>query len=166
MPASADIQAATLNKFLASWREGSAPDTMALWSDDFKQRLLPLSLGESSFRSRDQAAFFYPVLVENLRNWEVRFCFFPQIGVSYSLLVSEDSIPLLSCTRTLARERKSLRPSSCISRKLCTTLLGAQRRFMRLRKLIRPFRARSGPTNTHSFCLSLKMGPRSVDWRK
>ncbi|KAF4178997.1 hypothetical protein CNMCM8694_002283 [Aspergillus lentulus] len=71
MPASADIQAATLNKFLASWREGSAPDTMALWSDDFKQRLLPLSLGESSFRSRDQAAFFYPVLVENLRNWEL-----------------------------------------------------------------------------------------------
>ncbi|PKX92291.1 nuclear transport factor 2 family protein [Aspergillus novofumigatus IBT 16806] len=71
MPAPADIQAATLNKFLAAWREGSAPDTMALWSDDFKQRLLPLSLGESSFRSRDQAALFYPGLVENLRNWEL-----------------------------------------------------------------------------------------------
>jgi hypothetical protein len=96
MPAPADIQAATLNKFLAAWREGSAPDTMALWSDDFKQRLLPLSLGESSFRSRDQAALFYPGLVESLRNWEVRFCSFSQIGVSYSLLVSEDFIALLA----------------------------------------------------------------------
>ncbi|KAF4213578.1 hypothetical protein CNMCM8980_001909 [Aspergillus fumigatiaffinis] len=96
MPAPADIQAATLNKFLAAWREGSAPDTMALWSDDFKQRLLPLSLGESSFRSRDQAALFYPGLVESLRNWEVRFCSFSQIGVSYSLLVSEYFIDLLA----------------------------------------------------------------------
>lgn len=95
MPAPADIQAATLNKFLAAWREGSAPDTMALWSDDFKQRSLPLSLGESSFRSRDQAALFYPVLVENLRNWEVRFRSFSQIGITYSLLASEDSIPSL-----------------------------------------------------------------------
>lgn len=70
MPAAADVQAATLTKFLTAWKHGRANDTMALWSDDFTQRLLPLSLG-APCNSNAQAQLIYPKLVEALTNWKV-----------------------------------------------------------------------------------------------
>lgn len=71
MAAPGNVQAATLEKFLEAWKNGKAEDTMSLWSDDFKQRLLPLSLGTQT-ASRAQAELIYPKLVGALTNWKVR----------------------------------------------------------------------------------------------
>ncbi|KAK3382219.1 hypothetical protein B0T24DRAFT_714344 [Lasiosphaeria ovina] len=70
MPAAADVQAATLDRFLESWKDQNARATIDLWSDDFKQRLLPLSLG-TPVHSRAAAEAIYPKLVDNLTNWEL-----------------------------------------------------------------------------------------------
>ncbi|MCJ1399415.1 hypothetical protein MMC11_002617 [Xylographa trunciseda] len=70
MPAQAHVQAATLDKFLAAWKNQSAEDTVALWSDDFTQRLLPLSLG-TPLNSRAEAEVVYPKLTESLKNWKL-----------------------------------------------------------------------------------------------
>ncbi|KAK4233719.1 hypothetical protein C8A03DRAFT_47798 [Achaetomium macrosporum] len=70
MPAPAHIQAATLGKFLAAWNDQNAQDTIALWSDDFKQRLLPLSLG-TPVQSRAEAEAIYPKLTGSLTNWKL-----------------------------------------------------------------------------------------------
>ena len=71
MPAPAHIQAATLEKFLTAWRNQAVKDTIALWSDDFKQQLLPSSLGLHS-QVRAEAEMVYPKLMGSLRNWKVR----------------------------------------------------------------------------------------------
>ncbi|KAL2808478.1 hypothetical protein BJX63DRAFT_436073 [Aspergillus granulosus] len=70
MPAPVHIQKETIDKFLTAWKDGRAQDTIALWSDDFEQRLLPLSLQQPS-RPRAHAEFFYPKLVNNLTNWKL-----------------------------------------------------------------------------------------------
>lgn len=70
MPAPADIQTATLNKFLEGWERKSVKETMALWSNDFTQQLLPLSLGMPE-SSRAQAEMVYPMLMDSLTNWKV-----------------------------------------------------------------------------------------------
>jgi hypothetical protein len=70
MPAPAEIQAATLDKFLTAWKNQAAQDTIALWSDDFKQQLLPYSLGLPS-HNRAKAAIVYPKLMGSLKNWQV-----------------------------------------------------------------------------------------------
>ncbi len=48
----------------------SVEDTMALWSDDFTQQLLPLLLGIPA-NSRAQAKIVYPMLMNSLTNWKV-----------------------------------------------------------------------------------------------
>ncbi|KAL7783302.1 hypothetical protein V8C43DRAFT_185909 [Trichoderma afarasin] len=70
MPAPADVQTDTLNKFLAAWETNNIEDTVALWSDDFTQQLLPLSLGIPE-NSRAKAEIAYPRLMKNLTNWKV-----------------------------------------------------------------------------------------------
>jgi len=70
MSAPVHIQRETIDKFLAAWDNGNAQDTMNLWSDDFEQQLLPLSLQQPR-RTRGHAEFFYPKLVNNLANWKV-----------------------------------------------------------------------------------------------
>jgi hypothetical protein len=72
MPALAPVQAATLDKFLAAWKNQNAKDTVALWSDDFKQRLLPLSLG-TPVKLRAEAEAVNTKLIENLTNWKVSY---------------------------------------------------------------------------------------------
>ena len=83
MPAAAHVQAATLDKFLAAWKNGIAEDTIALWSDDFKQRLLPLSLG-MEFHPRAEVEVIYPKLVSSLTNWKVSYIAF--LSLLYALL--------------------------------------------------------------------------------
>ncbi|KAG6358772.1 hypothetical protein INS49_012291 [Diaporthe citri] len=73
MPAPAHVQAATLDKFLASWKDSNPGNTMALWSDDFTQRILPLSLG-MPVNSRVEAETFYPNLVK--RKWTNEYAIF------------------------------------------------------------------------------------------
>lgn len=82
MPAPANVQAATLEKLIDAWKTLSAKDTMALWSDDFKQQILPLSLG-APVHSRTQAEAVYPKLTEALSDWKVSF---PQLPASQPLL--------------------------------------------------------------------------------
>jgi hypothetical protein len=70
MPPPATIQAATLEKFLAAWRNQDEKETVALWSDDFQQRLLPLSL-KVPVKSRAEATAVNSKLIEHLTNWKV-----------------------------------------------------------------------------------------------
>jgi hypothetical protein len=70
MPAPVHIQRETIDKFLTAWENGKAQDTIDLWSDDFEQQLLPLSLQQPR-RPRAHTEFFYPKLVNNLTNWKV-----------------------------------------------------------------------------------------------
>ncbi|KAK8045576.1 hypothetical protein PG993_005600 [Apiospora rasikravindrae] len=70
MSSLAEVQADTLNKFLEAWRTQDVGTTIELWSDDFKQRLLPDSLG-AAVKSRAEAAVIYPVLTSNLSNWKL-----------------------------------------------------------------------------------------------
>lgn len=70
MASTAQVQVDTLNKFLEAWRTQEARKTIALWSEDFKQRLLPCSLG-ASVNSRAQAEGIYPLLTSSLSNWKV-----------------------------------------------------------------------------------------------
>ncbi|KAK0729555.1 hypothetical protein B0H67DRAFT_638157 [Lasiosphaeris hirsuta] len=69
MPSPADAQVATLDKFLAAWQKGSAAETIALWSDDFTQRLLPLSLGRPAL-TRAQASAALSMMMGKLTNWK------------------------------------------------------------------------------------------------
>lgn len=85
MLAPAHVQAATLDKFLASWKHHNPENTMALWSDDFTQRILSLSLG-MPVNSRIETEAFYPNLVKSLTNWQVmslRFLFSFRLAVYY-----------------------------------------------------------------------------------
>lgn len=70
MPVPAHIQAATLEKFLATWKDQAVEEMVALWSDNFTQQLLPLSLG-TPLHSRAEAAAVYPKLTASLTNWKV-----------------------------------------------------------------------------------------------
>lgn len=70
MPAPAAVQADTLNKFLTAWKTQRVRDTVDLWSEDFTQRLLPLSLGLPP-KSRSEAEMVNAKIVEHLTNWKV-----------------------------------------------------------------------------------------------
>ncbi|KAK8068762.1 hypothetical protein PG994_005378 [Apiospora phragmitis] len=70
MTSPAEVQAATLNKFLDAWRTQDVGTTIELWSEEFKQRLLPYSLG-AAVRSRAEAAGIYPILTSSLTNWKL-----------------------------------------------------------------------------------------------
>jgi hypothetical protein len=72
MPSLSSVQAATLDKFLTAWKTQNAGDMVALWSDDFQQRLLPLSLGIPP-KSRNEAEYYNGKLMTNLTNWEVSY---------------------------------------------------------------------------------------------
>lgn len=85
MPAPAHVQAATLEKLLEAWKTLHTKDTMALWSDDFKQRILPLSL-ELPVQSRAQVEEMYPKLTEALSNWKVSASLFTLQPISVTTL--------------------------------------------------------------------------------
>lgn len=69
----------TLDKFLASWKNSNPEDTVALWLDDFEQRILPLSL-VTPVKSRTVAKAVYPKFVKSLLNWQVSIFAFHEVG--------------------------------------------------------------------------------------
>ena len=71
MPAPADVQAATLQRFLDAWERWSAEEQLALFSDDFTQATLPLRLGIPP-RTRAQVEQVLPKLVELVKSYQVR----------------------------------------------------------------------------------------------
>jgi hypothetical protein len=70
MVAAAPVQTVTLDKFIEAWKNQDVEGTVALWSDDFMQTLLPSSLGVPT-KSRDTAEMIYGRLTNSLSNWKV-----------------------------------------------------------------------------------------------
>jgi hypothetical protein len=71
MPAPAEVQAATLDKFIAAWKAWKPDDSFpSTWSADFTQQTLPSSLA-LPVRSREEMAAFLPVLIGVMSNFEV-----------------------------------------------------------------------------------------------
>ncbi|KAI3318564.1 hypothetical protein HD806DRAFT_540176 [Xylariaceae sp. AK1471] len=70
MPAPANIQAATLDKFISGWKKWSPEAWMATWSQDCKQQLLPFSLGVP-YRSKAETQVFLPKLMGVLTNYKM-----------------------------------------------------------------------------------------------
>jgi hypothetical protein len=66
----AKVQAETLNKFLRAWKEQKPDEITALWSEDFNQRVLPLSL-KIPVKSRSEAVIMNNILSSKLTNWKV-----------------------------------------------------------------------------------------------
>lgn len=106
--APAQVQADTLDKFLESWKSQAWEDTINLWSDDFKQRLLPFSLG-TPLTSRAEAEVVYPTLVKSLTNWKVSPC----------LCYFTPPPPTLTARLTLRVARDQERGTRCCQRNGC-----------------------------------------------
>lgn len=71
MPAPAEVQAATLDKFIAGWKIFTPEAWMATWSEDCTQKMLPLSLGIPA-RSRTEVLGILPNLIGILKNYKVK----------------------------------------------------------------------------------------------
>nr|UYO77228.1 monooxygenase [Trichoderma oligosporum] len=70
MPAPAEIQAATLQKFIDSWKRWDSREFLSLFSDDFTQVTLPLGLGIPS-RPRAQVEQVLPALMATIKSYEL-----------------------------------------------------------------------------------------------
>lgn len=70
MPASADIQAATIQKFIEGWRGWTPEGFLSTWSDDCSQQQLPFS-SQVPLRTREHVEKFFPKLMSILTNFQV-----------------------------------------------------------------------------------------------
>lgn len=82
MPASQQVQAQTLEKFIEGWRTISAESWTALWSDKCTQRFLPLAMGIPP-SSKPEIMAQLPQLLSVLSNWEV--CCYSSSNIVVSL---------------------------------------------------------------------------------
>lgn len=72
MPAAAEVQAATLQRFIDGWK-GWAPEAfLEVWSDDCTQKTLPFSL-DAPIRSRDYYVEVFPTVMSFITNFQVLF---------------------------------------------------------------------------------------------
>ncbi|KAJ6083564.1 hypothetical protein N7467_007699 [Penicillium canescens] len=70
MPASRDVQAATLEKFINGWKNWNAEEWMSTFSDDFTQVTLPFQLGVPT-RTRTQVDHILPALIATVSSYEL-----------------------------------------------------------------------------------------------
>ncbi|KAF2209151.1 hypothetical protein CERZMDRAFT_87127 [Cercospora zeae-maydis SCOH1-5] len=70
MPASATIQAATLERFIQGWKEWTPEGMMEVMSAGYTQRTLPFSLGHPP-RSKPEVEFMLPKLMEMVTNYKL-----------------------------------------------------------------------------------------------
>ena len=70
MPASAEVQGETLQKFIAAWKRWNAEDWLATFADDFTQVTMPFGLGVPA-RSRSEVEQVLPKLMQLVQNYEV-----------------------------------------------------------------------------------------------
>ncbi|KAG9229992.1 hypothetical protein BJ875DRAFT_473434 [Amylocarpus encephaloides] len=70
MSAPAEVQAATLDKFIAGWKEFTPESWMATWSGDCTQKMLPFSLGVPA-RPRAEVIGILPSLMGILKNYQL-----------------------------------------------------------------------------------------------
>lgn len=72
MPAAAEVQAVTLDKFIKAWSKWT-PDFLDIWSDDLTFTTLPFSYGKPT-RARAQLESRYLLLMSTLTNFQVQPC--------------------------------------------------------------------------------------------
>jgi ketosteroid isomerase-like protein len=77
MPSPAEVQSATLQRFLDAWKRWDAQAWLAEFSDDFTQLTLPLNLGIPS-RPRAQVEQVLPALMATIKSYEVQ-CGLPML---------------------------------------------------------------------------------------
>jgi hypothetical protein len=70
MPAPAEVQAATLAKFIQGWEEWTPESFLAMWSDDCTQQNLPFS-SQSPVKNRAHVEQLFPILMSLLTNFKV-----------------------------------------------------------------------------------------------
>lgn len=70
MPASAKIQAETLDQFVAGWKSWNPDNFLATWSKDCTQHTLPFSSGIAP-RTRADTERIFPILMSTLTNFQV-----------------------------------------------------------------------------------------------
>lgn len=70
MPAPAEVQAATLEKFIKGWSGWTADGFLASWSNDCTQTTLPFS-SAVPVRTRAHTEKLFPVLMSVLTNFQV-----------------------------------------------------------------------------------------------
>ena len=71
MPAPAEVQAATLEKFIQGWAGWTPDGFLANWSEDCTQKTLPFSSGVP-IRTRPDTEQLFPVLMSLMSNFTVR----------------------------------------------------------------------------------------------
>nr|UYO77240.1 cytochrome P450 monooxygenase [Trichoderma psychrophilum] len=70
MPAPAEVQVATLQKFIDAWKRWDAQEWLSTFSDDFTQLTLPLGLGIPN-RPRAQVEQVLPALMATVKSYEL-----------------------------------------------------------------------------------------------
>ncbi|KAL1854847.1 hypothetical protein VTK73DRAFT_8684 [Phialemonium thermophilum] len=66
----AEVQKATLDRFIQTWAEWSPDGFMETWTDDCTQQNLPFSMN-SDVKTREQVKHFFPVLMSLLTNFKL-----------------------------------------------------------------------------------------------
>lgn len=70
MATEGNVQRTTLDKFLAAWKNWSAADMIATWSDNCTQMALPFSMGHQ-VRSRSEVQATLPLLQQAVTEYKV-----------------------------------------------------------------------------------------------
>ncbi|KAH6629943.1 hypothetical protein B0J18DRAFT_85841 [Chaetomium sp. MPI-SDFR-AT-0129] len=70
MATPADVQQATLARFVAGWKNWSAAEMAQVWSEDYTQAALPFSLGHPP-RTRAQVEATLPLLQKVVTDYEL-----------------------------------------------------------------------------------------------
>ena len=71
MPAPAQVQAATLERFVDAWKRWNADDMIAVFADDFTQVTLPFGLNVPE-KTRGAVEQVFPKLVSLVNDYKVR----------------------------------------------------------------------------------------------
>jgi hypothetical protein len=72
MPASAEVQAATLEKWIEGWRSWVPQNMLATMSEDCTQITLPFRSGTGDPKPKAQLEKLFPILMSTLTNFQVR----------------------------------------------------------------------------------------------
>lgn len=71
MPASAEVQAATLDEFIKGWKGWTPKGFLGTWSDSCTQKALPFSENVPT-RGKDHMERLFPILMSLLTDFQVR----------------------------------------------------------------------------------------------
>ena len=70
MPAAAEVQAATLERFIKGWSGWTPDGFLSTWSNDCTQKTLPFS-SEVPIRTRADTEHLFPILMSLMTNFQV-----------------------------------------------------------------------------------------------